>query len=100
MVRFIGAAGRPGLPLLKRPPRIPDPGQKVDLCLEVGSWQKGFRAVSEPSTADTGEVVIWVCTEEEEYRDARWRERRAVGVPWPTKRMRLSSRQPWRLSSR
>jgi hypothetical protein len=98
MVLLAGSAGRPGLPLLKRPPRIPDPGQKVDLCLEDGSWKKGFRAISEPSTAETGEVVIWVC-KEDEYRDARWEERRAVGVPWPVERMRLSSRQPWRLPS-
>jgi hypothetical protein len=98
MVRLIDAAGRPRLPLLKRPPRIPDPGQKVDLWMEDGSWRRGFRAISEPSTADTGEVVISVCTEDE-YRDARWEERQAVGVPWRTKRMRLSSRQPWRLPS-
>jgi len=99
MVRLGSSAGRPGLPLLKRVPRIPDPGQKVELCMEDGSWRRGFRAISEPSTAETGEVVISVCTEDE-YRDARWEERRAVGVPWPTKRMRVSSRQPWHLSSR
>jgi hypothetical protein len=89
--------GRPVLSLLRRPPRIPDPGQHVDLLLEGGSWRRGFRAISEPSTAEMGEVVIWVCTEDE-YRKARWEERQPVGMPWPTERMRLSSRQPWRLS--
>ena len=84
---------------MRRPLRIPDPSQKVELRLEDGSWRRGFRAISEPSTVETGEVVIWVY-KEDEYRDARWEDREPVGVPWPVKRMRLSSRQPWRLSSR
>ena len=65
------------LPLLRKPP---------------------FRALSEPSTAETGDVV-WICTEDE-YKKARWENREAVGVPWPLERMRLSSSQPWRLSYR
>jgi hypothetical protein len=99
MVRLGGSARRAMLPLLRRPPRIPDPGQHVDVRLEDGSWRRGFRAISEPSTAETGDVVIWVCTEDE-YRDARWEDREPVGVPWPVKRMRPSSSQPWRLSYR
>jgi len=86
------------LPLLRKPPRIPDQGQHVDLRLEDGSWRQGFRALSEPSTAETGDVV-WICTEDE-YKKARWENREAVGVPWPLERMRLSSSQPWRLSYR
>src|SRR5215212_744319 len=80
---------RPRLPLMRRPARIADPGEMVDLRMEDASWREGFRALSEPSTAQTGEVVIWVCTEDE-YREARWEERRAVGMRWPVKRMRVS----------
>ena len=98
MVRLGGLAVRRGLPLLKGPPRVPDPGQHVDLRTEDGSWRKGFRALSEPWTAETGDVVIWVATEDE-YRAAGREGRSAVGVPWPTERMRLSSPHlPWRLS--
>ena len=88
------------LPLMRRPARIPDPGQMVDLKMEDGSWREGFRALSEPSTAETGEVLIWVCTEDE-YGEARGEERRAVGMRWPVKLMRVSpSPHPWRLSYR
>ena len=86
---------RPLLPLMRRPTRIPDPGQ-----MEDGSWRQGFRALSAPSTAEMGEVLIWVCTEDE-YGEARREERRAVGMRWPVKRMRVSpSPHPWRLSYR
>jgi len=85
---------------MRRPPRIPDPGEMVDLRMEDASWRQGFRALSEPSTAETGEVIIWVCTEDE-YREARRETRRAVGMTWPAKRMRVSlSPHPWRLSYR
>jgi hypothetical protein len=98
VVRLGGPAVRQRLTFLKRPPRIPDPGQHVDLRTEDGSWRKGFRALSGPWTSDTGEVVIWVATEDE-YRAAGREGRSAVGVPWPTQRMRVSSfRLPWRLS--
>jgi len=50
---------------MRRPTRIPDPGQMVDLQMEEGSWRQGFRALSAPSTAEMGEVLIWVCTEDE-----------------------------------
>lgn len=97
MVRLGGLAVRRGLPLLKGPPRVPDPGQHVDLRMEDGSWRRGFRAVSEPSTTEWGEVVVWVATEDE-YRAARWEGRSAVGVPWPTERMVVSSSgPPWQL---
>jgi hypothetical protein len=88
---------RRGLPLLKGPPRVPDPGQHVNLRTEDGSWRRGFRAVSEPSTTELGEVVVWVATEDE-YRAARGEGRSAVGVPWPTERMVVSSSGlPWQL---
>jgi hypothetical protein len=88
------------LPLMRRPPRIPDPGEMVDLRMEDGSWRQGFRALSAPSPAETGELLVWVCTEDE-YREARWKGRRAVGMTWPATRMRVSpSPHPWRLSYR
>jgi hypothetical protein len=91
---------RPRLPLIRRPARIPDPGEIVDLRTEDASWREGFRALSEPSTAETGEAGIWVCTEDE-YREAHREERRAVGMWWPVARMRVSpSPQPWRLTYR
>jgi hypothetical protein len=92
--RILRAASRP---LLKRSLRVPNPGQHVNLHSEDGSWRKGFRALSEPWTVETGEVVIWVATEDE-YRAAGSEGRRAVGVPWPTERMVVSSpRLPWQL---
>jgi hypothetical protein len=98
VVRLGGSARRPGLPLLKRAPRIPDPGQHVDLRTENSAWRQGFRALSEPWTADTGEVMIWVATEDE-YRAAGREGRSAVGVPWPAESMRPTSpRPPWSLS--
>jgi hypothetical protein len=67
---------------------------------ERGSWRQGFRALSESSTAETGEVLIWVATEDE-YREARSEGRRAIGMPWPAERVRVSSTpRPWRLSYR
>ena len=98
MVRLGGPMLRPGIRLLRRPPRVPDPGQHVDLRAEDGSWRKGFRALSGPWTAGTGEVVVLVATEDE-CRAAAREGRGPVGVPWPTGRMRLaSSRPPWHLS--
>jgi hypothetical protein len=99
MARLGGPAVRRGLALfLKGPPRVPDPGQHVELRMEDGSWRRGFRAVSEPSTTELEEVVVWVATEDE-YRAARGEGRSAVGVPWPTERMVVSSSgAPWQLS--
>jgi hypothetical protein len=101
MQRHLSSYVRPRrLPFMRRPALIPDPGQMVDLRMEDGSWRQGFRALSEPSTAETGEVIIWVCTEDE-YEEARREGRRAVGMTWPATRLRLSpSPHPWRLSYR
>ena len=93
-----GSLRHSGLPLLKRAHRIPDQGRYVDLPTENGAWRKGFRALSGPWTADTQEVVIWVATEDE-YRAAAREGHSAVGVPWSTERLRLTSpRPPWNLS--
>jgi hypothetical protein len=75
----------------------PDPGQHIDLRTENGAWRMDFRALPEPWTAETGEVMIWVATEDE-YRAAGREGRSAVGVPWPTERLRLTSPSPpWSL---
>jgi hypothetical protein len=81
VVRLGGSAQWSGLPLLKRTPRIPERGQHVDLPTEDCSCRKGFRALSEPWTPETGDVMIWVPTEDE-YRAAGREGRSAVGVPW------------------
>ena len=78
VARLGGPAVRRGFPLfLKRTPRVPDPGQPVDLRMEDGSWRRGFRAISEPSTTEWGEVAVWVATEDE-YRAARGEGRSTV----------------------
>ena len=82
---------------MKGPPRVPDPGQHVELRSEDGSWRRGFRAISQPSTSESGEVVVWVATEDE-YGAAQREGRSAVGLPWPTERMVVaSSGITWRL---
>jgi hypothetical protein len=48
-----------------------------------------FRAISEPATAETGEVVIWVA-QEQEYEDSIREGRPAVGRPWPAKQMEVA----------
>ena len=75
---------------------MPDPGQCVGLRLHDGSLRQGFRAISCPLTAETGEVVVWVATEDE-YMTARWANRGAVGLPWPADRMLVARELPWRL---
>lgn len=71
--------------MLNKAPKVPDPGQRV-LLFENEEWCVGYRAVSEPITAETGEVVILVA-KEEEFRAARWDGRFPVGRPWPVDRM-------------
>src|SRR5215218_1374564 len=87
--------------LLRRPAQVADPGDMVDLRVEDGSWRQGFfRALCAPSTAETGEVLIWVC-KEDEYKEARWEDHRTVGMRWTAERTRVSpSPKPWCLSYR
>jgi hypothetical protein len=70
----------------KKPPLVPDPGQRVELLGADGSPQSSFRAISGPLTTDTGEVIVWVAAEDE-YQDAKREGRRAVGLPWPAERV-------------
>jgi hypothetical protein len=83
---------RPTLPVTlsirKQPSIVPDPGQRVRLRAGNGPWREGFRAVSEPYTAEAGEVMVWVA-KEGEYWEAIREGRRAVGIPWPVQQMRV-----------
>ena len=72
-----------------RPPLVPDPGQRVLLLSEDGSHIEGFRAVSGPLTAETGEIIIRVATEEE-YRDSTKEGRRPVSMAWPAEMVKVS----------
>lgn len=79
-------------------PKVPDPGQRI-LLFENGEWCVGYRAVSGPITAETGEVVILVAREEE-FRSARWDGRLPVGKPWPVSRMTVPRRDERRARRR
>jgi hypothetical protein len=72
----------------KKLPLIPDPGQRVRLRAGHRLLGGSFRAISEPATAETGEVVIWVAREQE-YEDSIREGRPAVGRPWPAKQMEV-----------
>ena len=72
----------------RKPSLIPDPGQRVRLRTRHRLLEGSFRAISVPTTADTGEVVIWV-TREEEYEASIREGRPAVGRPWPAKQMEV-----------
>ena len=77
----------------KRPPFVPDPGQRVDLLADDGSRLRGFRAVSGPLTNESGGIVVRVATEEE-YQESRREGRRAVSMSWSIDRV-LVPPPPW-----
>ena len=67
----------------KKPPLVPEPGQRVRLrTRRRGCWRGSFRAVSYPYTDDGLGVVVRIA-EEEEYRKAIRGGHLAFGVPWP-----------------
>lgn len=72
----------------KRPPEVPDRGQKVRLLMEDGRWVGGYRAASEPVTSESGEGAIWVA-EEVEFIAARWEGRLARGELWCIGRVKV-----------
>ena len=80
----------------KKPPLVPDPGQRVELLLEDGSHSSGFVAASGPLTSDSGEIVVRVALAEE-YRDSKRERRSAVSMAWPVARLEvvLPRRQRW-----
>lgn len=72
----------------KKPPEVPDRGQRVRLLMEDGRWAGGYRAASEPVTGENGEGAIWVA-EEVEFRVAQWEERIAEGELWPISKVKV-----------
>ena len=67
----------------KKPPLVPEPGQRVRLRTRRGGrWRGSFRAVSYPYTDDGLGVVVRIA-EEQEYRKAVREGYAAFGVPWP-----------------
>jgi hypothetical protein len=67
----------------KKPPLVPEPGQRVRLLTRRGRcWRGSFRAVSYPYTDDGLGVVVRIA-KEEEYRKAVREGHASFGVPWP-----------------
>lgn len=92
-------SGDEELPLFRRrAPRVPDPGQRVWIRTEQGSWRGGFRAISGPLTADNGEVIVLVA-EKHEYRDAWLEDRSPIGIPLPVERVATARPSWWRFWS-
>jgi hypothetical protein len=93
--------GVPGIRLVwmtfggKRPPLVPDPGQRVELLAEDGTRLTGFRAVSGPLTTDKGGVAVRVATEQE-YQEARREGRRAVSMAWDIDKVVVPPLPWWR----
>ncbi len=79
----------------KRPPLVPDPGQRVELLAEDGSRLKGFRAVSAPYTTEKGGIAIRVATEQE-YEESRREGRRAVSMAWAADKVVVPPLPWWR----
>ncbi len=69
---------------------IPDPGQQVRLLARRRRLRGRYRTISGPLTDPKSGVVIWVA-EEHEYREALREGRRAIGMPWPARKMEVIS---------
>ena len=72
------------------PRRIPKPGEKLELRVADGSWQRGFRCLSAPLESE-GEKVVWVAREEE-YKQALREGRMPAGDAWPLSQIALADR--------
>lgn len=72
---------RATITLFGEPHRVPEPGDRVELRVSDGSWQSGFRCISDP-LEEGGEQVVWV-TREEEYQRARREDRTPASNTWP-----------------
>ncbi len=77
------------------PEAVPDPGQRVLVRTGGGedAWCGGFRALSGPITAHTGEGIVVGVAREEEYWEAYLDGRPLVGVPWPVEHVRVGRRR-------
>ena len=70
----------------KKPTLILEPDQRVRLRARRGPWRGSFRAVSEPYTDESGEVVIQV-SKEKDYQNSIKQGRRPAGIPWPARQI-------------
>jgi hypothetical protein len=74
----------------RKPPVIPEPGQRVRLRSGRGRWRGNFRAISLPYT-DEGIGVVIKIAEEKEYRNAVREGRHVFGIPWPAHQIEVLS---------
>lgn len=74
----------------RKPPLIPEPGQRVRLRAGRRRWRGNFRAISHPYT-DGGLGVVVRIADEGEYREAVREGRRTFGIPWPVHQIELVS---------
>jgi hypothetical protein len=81
---------RARLVLIGEVKRVPDIGEKLQLHVADGSWQGGFRCISEPLEVE-GEKVVWVAREEECQQALRER-REPAGDTWPLSQMAIADR--------
>ena len=81
---------RASITFLGEPRRIPQPGEKVVLRVADGSWQGGFRCISEPLEQD-GEQMVWV-VHEEEYQQALRENRMPTADTWPVSQTAIADR--------
>lgn len=80
--------GRTRITFFGEAKRIPKAGEKIEVRVEDGFWQQGYRAISGIVTDEEypGERVIWI-TAEQEWQAARKEGREPDGAPWPVKQM-------------
>ena len=72
----------------RRPPKVPDPGQRVRLLGPDGAWRGGFAAVSGPLSDERYGVVVKVA-EEREFLASDHRGRPPVSMSWPLEMLEI-----------
>jgi hypothetical protein len=82
---------RATITFLGEPRQIPQPGDKVVLRVADGSWQGGFRCLSEPPE-ESGERAVWIAREVE-YQAPRREVREPAGDRWPLSQMAKADHQ-------
>ena len=79
----------------KKPPTVPDKGQRIRLLTDNGKWIGGYRAASYPVTSQDGEGAIWVA-EEAEFWEAKFEGRLAEAELWPISKVKVpENHQRW-----
>jgi hypothetical protein len=68
---------------------VPEPGCEIEVRVEDGSWQGGYRLIDGPSEVPEypDEQAVWI-TSEEEWARAAAENRPAGGQPWPADQIR------------